>query len=78
MTDGGSIPPTDGTDSGPHSIVGISIGMGISTGITPVVWSGLSLIKGREEDLTDMSYQEWNNLQSKHLALCQQLPHKLH
>jgi hypothetical protein len=42
-----------------------------------VVWSGLSLLNGREEDLASMSYQELHNLQSKHLALCQQLPHKL-
>ncbi len=35
MTHGGSIPPTDGTDSGPHSIVGISVGMGTIMDITP-------------------------------------------
>ncbi|CAM6039878.1 unnamed protein product [Sphagnum compactum] len=35
MTHGGSIPPTNGTDSGPHSIVGVSLGMGTSIDITP-------------------------------------------
>ncbi|CAK9225342.1 unnamed protein product [Sphagnum troendelagicum] len=49
MTHGGSIPPTDGTDSGPHSIVGMSIGMGTSMDITPggMEWTELAKRKRR-------------------------------
>jgi hypothetical protein len=35
LTHGGSIPPTNSTDSGPHSIVGVSLGMATSIDITP-------------------------------------------
>ncbi|CAM6034776.1 unnamed protein product [Sphagnum compactum] len=35
MTHVGSITPTDGSDSGPHSIVGMSLGMGTRMEITP-------------------------------------------
>jgi hypothetical protein len=49
MTHGGSIPPTDGTDSGPHSIVRMSIGMGTSMDITPggMEWTELAKRKRR-------------------------------
>jgi hypothetical protein len=45
MTHGGSIPPTDGTDSGPNSIVGMSVGMRTIMDITPGGMEWIELAK---------------------------------